>query len=123
MQKPQGTIYEQWKVASNIQWNGTSFFVKHNGDTASYEKIRVVLTGGELIYMPSVRNQNNGGEVRFKEKSISDSSVVFENMQHDFPKRIGYTRTSDTTMHAYIWGTSNGKEKQIDFYYTKANRN
>ncbi|HEY1032204.1 MAG TPA: DUF6265 family protein [Flavipsychrobacter sp.] len=72
-------------------------------------------------YIPTVSNQNEGKEIRFRLTNATDTSMIFENKTHDFPQRIGYIRTSATSIHAYISGPSKeaGKEKQIDFKYTK----
>ncbi len=115
METPDGIIIESWIKESDSLWIGASYFVLPNGDTASKESIRLTTINDTLYYMPTVSNQNDGKEVRFKETQLTDSSIVFENPVHDFPKQIVYIKTSDTTVHAYIAGN----DKQLDFYYKK----
>jgi len=115
MEMPDGIITESWLKSNDSLWVGASYFVLPNGDTASKEVIRLAAINDTLYYMPTVSNQNDGKEIHFKETMLTDSSVVFENPAHDFPKRIAYIKTSDTTVHAYVAG--NGK--QMDFFYKK----
>ena len=59
--------------------------------------------------------------------AVSDVSVnahqrvgaVFENPAHDFPQEVGYRRDGDNLL-AWIRGTQNGKERRIEFPYTRA---
>ena len=49
---------------------------------------------------------------------LDDTSVVFEDRQHDFPQRIGYTRRADSLL-AWIEGTRNGQVRRIPYPYAK----
>jgi len=115
MESQDGVVTESWANAGEFEWNGSSYYITPNGDTASHEKIRLVNDNDTLFYIPVVSNQNNGISIRFRESLLTDSSIVFENVTHDFPKRIVYVKTSDTSIHAYI----DGNGKQVDFYYFK----
>ncbi|OSZ82233.1 hypothetical protein CAP35_02895 [Chitinophagaceae bacterium IBVUCB1] len=115
MKTDNGTVTESWAKANDSLWIGSSYFILPNGDTASMESIRLATIADTLYYMPTVSNQNDGREIRFKETERTDTSIVFENPLHDFPKRIVYIRTSDSTIYAYVAG--NGK--QLDFNYNK----
>ena len=110
METPDGTLMESWETAGENEWKGTGMFVTANGDTPFTEKIRLVQEDSVLWYLPAVSNQNEGKEVRFKEKSLSENKVVFENTAHDFPQRIIYTKTGDNTVDAKIEGTKDGQE-------------
>lgn len=89
------------------------------GDTLFSEKLRLVSKNDTLWYMPTVSNQNDGKEVSFKEKEITATKLVFENMEHDFPQRIVYELTSDSTILAYIEGLQNGKMRREEFSYKR----
>ena len=115
MKSGDGLVIESWSNTSENEWNGHSYFITPKGDTASHETVRLVNDNDTLFYIPNVSNQNNGMSIQFRESVLTDSSIVFENATHDFPKRIVYVKTSDTSIHAYIAG--NGKT--VDFYYTK----
>lgn len=120
MKTPDGTILEQWEQPSDTQWSGVSYMVTPTGDTNFGEHIRLDYSGDTLYYIPTVSNQNAGQEVSFVEKSFSDSLVVFENIQHDFPQRIIYRRISDNNILAAIEGNQDGKNRREEYAYTRA---
>ena len=115
MKSADGFVIESWANTSANEWQGYSYFITPQGDTASHETVRLVNDNDTLFYIPNVSNQNNGMSIQFRESVLTDSSIVFENATHDFPKRIVYVKTSDTSIHAYI----DGSGKTVDFYYTK----
>ena len=56
----------------------------------------------------------------FLSRAVSDSSVLFENLQHDFPQRVGYQRDGPDSLLAWIEGMQNGQSRRIDFPYRRA---
>jgi Domain of unknown function (DUF6265) len=56
----------------------------------------------------------------FNSVSVTSDEVVFENLQHDFPKRIAYRRQPDGGMTATVEGPMNGQTRRIAFPYTRA---
>lgn len=119
MKTPEGTITEQWDKPSDTQWHGVSYMVNSKGDTPFHERIHLRVSGDTLYYLPAVAGQNAGQEVSFMEKTLKDGEVVFENLLHDFPQRISYTRTSDTSIVAAIEGSQNGQSRREEFIYNK----
>ncbi|HRO44147.1 MAG TPA: DUF6265 family protein [Flavipsychrobacter sp.] len=119
MQTSDGTITEEWNKSSDSQWYGVSFMVSTQGDTPFRESIKLNYNNDQLTYSPMVSNQNDAKEISFAEKSFSDSMVVFENLNHDFPQRIIYRKISDTSILAAIEGVQNGQTKSEEFAYSK----
>jgi len=120
MQTPEGVITEEWlQPVSDTQWSGLSYMVSQAGDTSFSEQIRLSYQGDSLFYLPVVSNQNDGKAVSFAERSFSDSLIVFENRNHDFPQRIMYKRISDTSILASIEGIRNGQNRKEEFAYTR----
>ena len=56
----------------------------------------------------------------FLSTAVKDSSIVFENPQHDFPQTIGYQRTDPGTLLAWVEGTQKGQHRRIEFPYRRA---
>ena len=81
-----------------------------------YEQSRIVGTnsGAVLTAMPSGQPTTT-----FHSVELTDSMVVFENLEHDFPQRVGYRRLADGNLAAWIEGTSKGKYRRIDFPYQR----
>lgn len=109
-----GSIYETWTKINDHELHGKSYILKEK-DTIIFETIRLVQEPGGLVYIPTVKNQNNNSPVRFTSKTISDNSIVFENLKHDFPQIISYTKVSSDSLVAEISGTKNGQERKQVF--------
>lgn len=119
MSLPDGVLTERWRTMSDTEMIGSSELISEKGDTMFAEKIRIVLRNNILWYMPTIPNQNDGKEVAFKEKSVSATQIVFENMQHDYPQRIIYNKKSIKEMHARIEGSVSGIIKGEDFNFNR----
>ena len=106
-----GSIYETWNKISETEFAGKNYIVKEK-DTVVFENIRLVQEKDSLFYIPAVKNQNDGLPVRFANKTISETQLVFENPQHDFPQIISYTKITPDSLVAEISGTKNGRERR-----------
>lgn len=109
-----GSLFETWIPVSENEFSGKSYMVKDK-DTLVFETIRLLQEKEKLFYIPVVSNQNGGQPVRFALKSISESSLVFENPAHDFPQLISYTRITSDSLLAEISGTRNGQPRAQRF--------
>ncbi len=105
---PRGSIYETWTKVNDAELSGKSYVLKEK-DTVVFETIRLVREQGNLFYIPTVKDQNQGLPVRFAAKTISETQLVFENPEHDFPQTISYTRISADSLVAEISGNKNGQ--------------
>lgn len=109
-----GSIYETWGKISDTEYSGKSYIVKEK-DTIVFENIRLVQEQDGLFYIPTVKNQNDGLPVRYTAKTISETQLVFENQQHDFPQIISYTQINTDSLVAEISGVKNGQERKQTF--------
>lgn len=109
-----GSIYETWNKTNNHAFSGKSYSVKEK-DTIVFESIRLVQEQDGLFYIPKVKNQNDGLPVLFAAKAITDNLLVFENLRHDFPQIISYTKITADSLLAEISGTRNGQERKQTF--------
>lgn len=104
-----GTVYEHWEKLSPTEFAGKSYMLSE-ADTVIFENIRLVEEAGHLLYIPTVRDQNQALPVRFRSTLISDNELVFENPKHDFPQVIAYLQINPDSLVAEISGTKNGDE-------------
>jgi hypothetical protein len=109
-----GSIFETWSKTNENEFSGMSYIIKEN-DTVVFENIRLVQEHDGLFYIPTVKNQNVGLPVRFSIKAISETQLVFENPQHEFPQFISYTKITSDSLVAEISGTKNGQERKQTF--------
>ncbi|MFL1896637.1 DUF6265 family protein [Aquimarina sp. 2-A2] len=109
-----GSVYETWSKSRENEFNGKSYIVKDK-DTIIFETIKLVQEQNGLFYIPRVKNQNENLPVRFLAKTISETQLVFENLQHDFPQTISYTKITSDSLVAEISGTKNGQQRKQTF--------
>jgi len=109
-----GSIYETWSNTNNNEFSGMSYIIKEK-DTVVFENIRLIQEQEKLFYIPTVKSQNDGLPVRFASKTISETQLVFENLQHDFPQIISYAKITTDSIVAEIWGVRNGQERKQTF--------
>lgn len=117
---PKGSIYETWNKVSENEFSGKSYMVKEK-DTVVFENIRLLQEHDKLFYIPVVKDQNDGMPVRFSNKIISDTKLVFENPQHDFPQLISYTRITSDSLVAEISGTIKKQGRKQAFSMKRVN--
>ncbi len=117
----EGILTETWEKLNDSTYAGKSFFVIGK-DTVSSEKIRLEQHGKTLLYIPTVKNQNNEEPISFVQTSSSTNQMIFENSKHDFPQLISYTQTNKTALVAEISGVVNGKKKSQSFPMQKVNK-
>jgi len=80
-----------------------------------YEMILIREQEGRLAYQAHPSGQPSAV---FMSRIIGDREVVFENLQHDFPQRVGYKREGDALV-AWIEGPRNGQMRRIEFPYRR----
>ena len=84
-------------------------------DTVFYEKIDLFESNDSLFYKVSVKDQNKEKPVSFYLTKSDDKELTFENPKHDFPTKIVYTKISNDSLVAVIYGKKDGKEMSETF--------
>lgn len=111
---PRGITVESWKKLNDSTYLAKSYQLR-GLDTVSSEHVQLEEHHGNLYYIPTVKNQNDGKPVIFKMTASSADSFIFENPEHDFPQKITYNRISKDSVAAEISGTYKGKQRAIKF--------
>lgn len=109
-----GSTYETWTKSAQGELLGKSYMLKA-ADTVVFETIRLVAENGKLLYIPTVKNQNNALPVRFVSVKITPTTLVFENVNHDFPQKITYNQITTDSLVAEISGLKNGTPRSVTF--------
>jgi hypothetical protein len=107
------TIEEYWTQPSAGTMLGMGRTIA--GDkTVFFEYLRIETRATGLVY---VAHPKAGAGTDFKLKSITDNEVVFENPEHDFPKRIIYKPSAEGNLTARVEGNPGDTEKAETFEY------
>ena len=109
------SVEESWTAAKGGSMIGVSRTIR-DGKTTAYEMIVMREEGDRLAYEAYPSNQE---PATFLSTRVSESELVFENPEHDFPQEVGYRRTGESLV-AWIRGMQDGKDRRIEFSYTRA---
>ena len=112
----EATIEEQWMAPRGGSMLGMGRTVR-GGKTVEHELVLITERSGRLAYEAHPSGQPSA---TFLSTSASETSVVFENPEHDFPQRVGYRREGAGGLQAWIEGQAGGKSRRVDFSYQRA---
>lgn len=112
---PERTVEEQWLPPRGGSMLASSRTVR--GDSLSEYEFIVVRERGERIAYEA--HPSGQPPAVFLSRSVSETSVVFENPQHDFPQRIGYQRSGPDSLIAWVEGTQAGRVRRLQFAYRR----
>ena len=106
-------INESWKrvSAKTLEGYGQTESVKKN-KIVSAETLRLVEMSGEVFFLAKVASNNL--PVPFKLTSCMDKTAIFENTEHDFPKKIVYQLTDRNNIAVSVTGDK-GKGFKIEY--------
>ena len=82
----------------------------------NYEFVALRQRGERLAYEAHPSGQSGA---TFFSIALTDSSVTFENVENDFPTRLGYTRRGADSVIAWISGPSGGTTRRVDYPYRR----
>ena len=109
------TIEEQWLSPRADSMLGVGRTIRADR-LIEYEMVLIRASGLQLAYEAHPPAQE---PALFMSASIGERSIVFENLKHDFPQRIGYERTSADRLLAWTEGTQDGQMKRIEYPYSR----
>jgi hypothetical protein len=81
--------------------------------TASFEFLRIEVRGESIFYVASPQGRCPATD--FKLTRLSGQEAVFENPEHDFPRRIIYRKNLEGGLSAIVDGGEGAKSEKFDF--------
>jgi hypothetical protein len=106
---------ERWSPPSGDAMLGTSRTIR-DGRLTEFEYVRIQLVDGRPTYIALPSRQ---AETAFPLAAATDTSLVFENLAHDFPQRIGYSRFGDERLIAWIEGPGADGPRRSTFVFAR----
>lgn len=106
--------FESWSKV-NDKLLGESYQLKE-GEKIVSETIELYNKDGKLHYVATVKNQNEGQPVVFELNPDEAGMYSFENVSHDFPKKIQYQELDSEKLFVSVLGKKN---KGFSFYLSK----
>lgn len=110
----QGKMIEFWVKANDSVYQGESYFIVGK-DTVFAEHMQLEEVHGKMAYIVTIPNQNQEQSVRFEMTNITEKCIIFENPKHDFPNKIMYSKITNDSIVAVIYGVKDGKSASETF--------
>jgi hypothetical protein len=98
--------YEVWNKTEAGIFEGYVYKIKDDIKTIT-ETLSISIINREIVYKATVPNQNRGATVPFTLNKTIKDSLSFENLTHDFPKRIIYKKLNEAEIQVYVLGENN----------------
>jgi hypothetical protein len=105
-------IEEHWTAPAGASMMGLSRTVAQ-GKTVEFEYLRIEQRADGIYYVAHPKARCPGTD--FKLTSLTGKEAVFENPEHDFPKRIIYRKSADGSLIASIDGGTGTKTLVFPF--------
>lgn len=102
---------ERWFKSSPSELQGYGVTFKGQ-DTLFVEKLHIIINEDRLYYVADV--PENQQPVYFKLTEITKSGFIFENPDHDFPKKIAYQEENGV-----LKATVSGNNKSLEFLFVR----
>jgi hypothetical protein len=109
-------IEEHWTLPAGGTMIGVGRTIA--GDkTVEFEFLRIEQRGDDIFY---VANPNaRCPQTDFKLTNLTAQQVIFENPEHDFPKRVTYRKQSDGSLLASVDGGEGTKSQSFSYLPVK----
>lgn len=117
IEKSDRQVDEQWMAPSAGLMMGMARNVQ-GGKVREYEfTLLRQEPNGDILFIASPSKQS---ETVFKLTSLRDGEAVFENPEHDFPKKVVYALQKDGSLLAAIEGPGrDGKPRRVEYPYKR----
>jgi len=108
--------FEHWDILNQTHLKGYSYH-NTNSEIIVEEYIEIKKINTKIIYTAHVINQNSGKGVNFT-LIKADSSFVFENKQHYFPKKLIYKKINANKIQVTV---GDNKNNRVTYFMNKTN--
>lgn len=95
--------YEVWKSKDDGTMEGQAYKMKA-GEKIITEYLSIKLIDGRLTYEAKALGQNNNQTISFVLNPAVKDQLSFENLSHDFPKKIQYKVLDGSTILVSVLG-------------------
>ncbi len=95
--------YEYWELSNSKELMGYSYQVKDNQKIIT-ETLSIKILDNTIIFEATVPDQNEGKTIPFTLNNEIKDYLSFENIDHDFPKKIQYKRINENEIEVTVLG-------------------
>lgn len=113
-----GNLLEIWKKANDSLFLGESYFIKGK-DTLHSETIELQQKGENLLYVSTIKGQNNDKPITFVQNDTIEKQLFFENLKNNYPQKISYSKIKNDSIDIQISGIQEGKPTSTKYSMKK----
>ena len=95
--------YENWELSNNKELIGYSYKFKDSQKIIT-ETLSIKILENKIIFEATVPDQNEGKTIPFTLNNEIKDYLSFENIDHDFPKKIQYKRINENEIEVTVLG-------------------
>lgn len=95
--------YEVWNKLSPVEFSGEVYKLIDNSKNIS-ETLTLKIVENKIVYQATVPSQNDGKTIDFNLNTLIKITFSFENLQHDFPKKIQYKKIDQNKIFIQVLG-------------------
>jgi len=114
----EGNLSETWMKVNDSVFQGEAYFIKEK-DTLHSEKMQLKQEGENLLYISTIKGQNNDEPITFVKNPEIEKQLVFENPKNNYPKKIVYKLISKDQLVIEISGIEQGKPASAKYSMKK----
>ena len=107
--------YETWDKISELKLTGKGITMKGTAVTF-IENLEFIVKGNDIFYTVVLSDEKK--PVYFKLTSLEDNGFTCENPEHDFPKKISYSRSGNN-----VKAVISGDGKSVDYLFVRNTNN
>jgi hypothetical protein len=104
----EGNLLETWTKVNDSLFLGESYFIKEK-DTLHSEKMELQQKGENLLYVSTIKGQNNDKPITFNHNIEIEKQLVFENPKNEYPRKIVYKPIAKDRIFIEVSGIQQGK--------------
>lgn len=113
-----GNLLEIWEKKNDSIFIAQSYFIKGK-DTLHSEKIELQQKGENLLYVSTIKGQNNDKPLTFARNPEIEKVLTFENPKSNYPKKIVYKTIAKDRILIEISGIQQGKPSAVRYSMKK----
>lgn len=110
-------VEELWLAPAGGTMIGMSRTIEGDSTRSTEQMVIRPAVSGGLVFEASPFGQAPGA---FLAATVTDTLVIFENLTHDFPQQIRYSRLPGDSLLATISGTVRERLRTITFRYSRS---
>jgi Domain of unknown function (DUF6265) len=116
-----GLLMERWVKVNDSIFNGESYFIKEK-DTLHSEKMHLKQQGENLIYVSTIKGQNEDKAVTFEQNTEIENQLVFENPSNLYPRKLSYKSSGKNQITIQVSGIEQGKPSSATYIMTESKK-